>query len=253
MQKTSRSAAYELAQALAVVGGCLVVHVDRGAEFSRKFVNYLREFLGSTFIVVRGAPRHPQSQGFIERLNQEIKRRLRAIACEWAKSNTGKQPPWMDWLPRVLLALNVVPLRSRGRHNAIYASIGHRPIASMWSEIVGSGDAPTTEAQLMQALRRNGGFDDMVASLSKSASQMYASPGDESLPNPVEVDGLGAWDSGSDVDEEMEGPFLPDAQAASAPDAQVHDPPEPGRLYHCYHLLIKFSQTPNLIMGKMYQ
>ncbi|KAL5515884.1 hypothetical protein EMCRGX_G001129 [Ephydatia muelleri] len=48
--------------------------------------------------LVSGRPRHPQSQGLVERAHQTLHKKM---AAEISASGM-KTPPWSDWLPRIV-------------------------------------------------------------------------------------------------------------------------------------------------------
>eukprot|EP00731_Ephydatia_muelleri_P005378 Em0002g1554a len=53
--------------------------------------------------LVSGRPRHPQSQGLVERAHQTLHKKM---AAEISSSGM-KTPPWSDWLPRIVYAMNI--------------------------------------------------------------------------------------------------------------------------------------------------
>lgn len=89
-------------------------HSDNGGEFvSKEIVQSITIKLKSSLI--HGRPRHPQSQGIVERANQTIKERIR--------SNS----PWSEQIPGIIDSYN----------NSIHSSTKYRPV-----ELEGSYSPP---------------------------------------------------------------------------------------------------------------
>ncbi|KAL4119028.1 hypothetical protein QTP88_011901 [Uroleucon formosanum] len=63
-----------------------ILQSDNGREFVNSIINEIKE-LWPECIIVHGRPRHPQSQGSIERSNQDVENMLRA----WMKDNDTKK------------------------------------------------------------------------------------------------------------------------------------------------------------------
>ena len=61
----------------------------------------LLKLWNSNIQLVRGRPRHPQSQGLVERAHQTLHKKM---AAEISASGM-KTPPWSDWLPRIVCKL----------------------------------------------------------------------------------------------------------------------------------------------------
>ena len=53
--------------------------------------------------IIHGRPRHPQSQGAVERANQDLKSHLKHKLDEYFESHaTTDSPPWQEWLPDIM-------------------------------------------------------------------------------------------------------------------------------------------------------
>ena len=68
---------------------------DNGREFINQIiVNFVKEW-HSNIQLISGRPRHPQSQGLVERAHQTLHKKLAT------EISTGgmKAPPWSEWLP----------------------------------------------------------------------------------------------------------------------------------------------------------
>ncbi len=67
--------AWELFQIFMTQGCPLILQHDNGREFVNQVVHRLKR-LWPTCVVVRGRPRHPQTQGSIERANKDVEEML---------------------------------------------------------------------------------------------------------------------------------------------------------------------------------
>ncbi len=76
----------------------LLIQSDNGKEFINQVLDKLRELLGAKQI--KSAPRHPQTNGQIERFNQTLKRRLKVL------TNSKATAPWAHLLPAAVRAYN---------------------------------------------------------------------------------------------------------------------------------------------------
>ena len=54
--------------------------------------------------LVSGRPRHPQSQGAVERAHYTLERKLTVKIHQ----DTGKSPPWTAWLPQIVCKLLII-------------------------------------------------------------------------------------------------------------------------------------------------
>jgi hypothetical protein len=83
-RKTGLDVAEALFDIFAHTGAPLVLHTDNGREFKNKHVKALVEMFANTKMV-HGRPRHSQSQGSVERANQDIEKMM---AC-WMRDNNS--------------------------------------------------------------------------------------------------------------------------------------------------------------------
>ena len=78
-----------------------ILHSDNGREFVNKVIESLLQVWHSGMQLVSGRPRHPQSQGLVERAHHTLQKKL---AAEISRNNLTT-PPWSDWLPRIICEL----------------------------------------------------------------------------------------------------------------------------------------------------
>ena len=81
-----------------------ILHSDNGREFINRVIQHLLNRWNSQIQLVSGRPRHPQSQGVVERAHATLERKLSALIS----SNGLKSPPWTQWLPRIICKLCIV-------------------------------------------------------------------------------------------------------------------------------------------------
>lgn len=79
----------------------LIFHTDNGGEFSERALQAMIADWPGQSAVIRGRPRHPQSQGVVERANGEVKRRLQGLR----RSDPFQ---WATLLPKVMCKFGMV-------------------------------------------------------------------------------------------------------------------------------------------------
>ena len=89
-----------------------ILQSDNGSEFICNCVNYVKKFL-PTIHLIKGRPRHPQSQGAVERGNGTFKQRL----SSWMSDNGGEAADWTIGASIVQMSINMTP--HQGRDSAI--------------------------------------------------------------------------------------------------------------------------------------
>ena len=77
----------------------MILQSDNGREFVAEIVQQVMS-IWKDVVIVHGRPRHPQSQGSVERANQDVE----AMIGHWMKDNNSKN--WVLALPFVQLAKN---------------------------------------------------------------------------------------------------------------------------------------------------
>lgn len=81
-----------------------ILHSDNGREFVNSIIKATLDSWHADIMLVSGRPRHPQSQGLVERAHYTLQRKLSA---EISKTNS-KSPPWVSLLPRIVCKLQLV-------------------------------------------------------------------------------------------------------------------------------------------------
>uniref|UniRef100_A0A914Q7G3 Integrase catalytic domain-containing protein n=1 Tax=Panagrolaimus davidi TaxID=227884 RepID=A0A914Q7G3_9BILA len=97
-RKTAENVAEVLSQIFADFGPPKILQTDNGREFKNSKVGSVCEKFGVKFI--HGTPRHSQSQGSIERSNQDVENILQTMMAD------NKTAQWVSLLQQVQLAKN---------------------------------------------------------------------------------------------------------------------------------------------------
>ncbi|KAL4120448.1 hypothetical protein QTP88_013139 [Uroleucon formosanum] len=113
--KRATEVAYELLSILLTFGAPKILQSDNGREFVNSVINELKD-LWPECVIVHGRPRHPQSQGSIERSNQDVEHMLRA----WMADNIFKK--WSVGLTFVQFQKN----------NSFHRTIGRSPYKALF-------------------------------------------------------------------------------------------------------------------------
>ena len=99
LQTAAERVAYQLFKIFMLFGVPQIVQSNNGSEFTAHLIDKLK-LLWTDNLMVHGKPRHPQSQGSVERLNCDIK----GILIAWLGDNHSKD--WPNGLCLVKLELN---------------------------------------------------------------------------------------------------------------------------------------------------
>ena len=78
-----------------------ILHSDNGREFINSVIEILLQSWHSSIQLVSGRPRHPQSQGVVERAHYTFQRKLSA---EISKTKS-RSPSWASLVPRIVCEL----------------------------------------------------------------------------------------------------------------------------------------------------
>jgi hypothetical protein len=86
--KRAVEVAYQLVDIFLLIGAPQIFQSDNGSEFTASVITELKE-LWTDLLMVHGKPRHPQSQGSVERLNCDVKDML----ISWMGDNNSTDWP----------------------------------------------------------------------------------------------------------------------------------------------------------------
>jgi transposase InsO family protein len=75
-----------------------ILHSDNGREFVNRLISELLRRWHTDIQLISGCPRHPQSQGVVERAHATLERKLSVKIRE----SDSKSPQWSSWLPCII-------------------------------------------------------------------------------------------------------------------------------------------------------
>ena len=100
--KSARNVADVLNTHISLILVLLAFYIRTMAEnFVNGVISDLLKLWHSNIQLVSGRPRHPQSQGLVERVHQTLHKKM---AAEISASGL-KTPPWSEWLPQIVCKL----------------------------------------------------------------------------------------------------------------------------------------------------
>ena len=105
--KEAPTVASHLFEIFCCFGAPKILHSDNGREFVNQVIQELKT-LWPELVLVNGKPRHPQSQGSVERANADI---IKMIAA-WMNDNNSRH--WLAGLPLVQFRKNTGLNRNLG-------------------------------------------------------------------------------------------------------------------------------------------
>ena len=80
-----------------------ILHSDNGREFVNEVIAQIIQHWPGECNLINGRPRHPQSQGCVEKGNHQVEEMIRA------KRLDGSAGSWASWLPQI--QCKFLPLR----------------------------------------------------------------------------------------------------------------------------------------------
>ncbi|XP_025830882.1 SCAN domain-containing protein 3-like [Agrilus planipennis] len=128
--KTAEEVVYYLVDIFCIFGAPFTLQSDNDREFSNKIIKNMTE-LWPGMKLVHGKPRHSQSQGFVERLNQDV----REMLVSWMADNRPKN--WSEGLRFI----------QSKKNRALHVGIKMSPYEAMFGspQIARLADSPLTE------------------------------------------------------------------------------------------------------------
>lgn len=99
MEKTAMEVALNLSsKVFSYFGPPKILQSDNGREFVNGIVKKLVEDWPGEITIINGRPRHPQSQGLVERGNAKVEEML---ASRFHLQKASQCYPWTSWLPEI--------------------------------------------------------------------------------------------------------------------------------------------------------
>ena len=165
--KRAAEVAYQLLDIFLLFGAPAILQSDNGSEFTAQVITELKQ-LWSQLIMVHGKPRHPQSQGSVERANSDIKDMLVA----WMSDNKTQ-----DWT----VGLKFVQQQKNCAH---HAGINRTPYEAMFGENPKVG--LTSSSLPSEMLERLQSEDDLRALLT-SPTEPTTEPVSNDVSEPTSI------------------------------------------------------------------
>jgi hypothetical protein len=103
--KKAAEVAYNLLDIFILLGASHILQSDNGRECTANIITDLRS-LWQELVIVHGRPRHPQSQGSVERANADIKEMI----ISWMNDNVTTQ--WSKGLRFCAISEKTIPSQS---------------------------------------------------------------------------------------------------------------------------------------------
>src|SRR6185369_14071594 len=121
--KEANKVAKVLKKIFLTFGPPTLLHTDNGTEFTAQVIRDLMDNWPATRII-RGRPRHPQSQGLIEKANSILKNKL----SKWMQIN--RSTVWSQGLDQVIYAMNTSYCRVT-KHTPYELVFGQKPRSNL--------------------------------------------------------------------------------------------------------------------------
>jgi hypothetical protein len=128
----------------------MILQSDNGREFVAEVIHQVMA-MWSGVVIVHGRPRHPQSQGSVERANQDVE----PMIGNWMKDNNTK-----NWV----LGLNFVQIAKNTR---FHSGVGSEPYKLQYGQICryGLADLPV-DKEVLAKLRNEDELNDLMKGIS---------------------------------------------------------------------------------------
>ena len=109
MQKSVTEVALQVSsKVFAYYGLPKILQSDNGREFVNSIIHKLVADWPGEVTIINGRPRHPQSQGLIERGNAKVEEML---ACRFHDGDPSSA--WTSWLPQIQCKLPMVIIKTK--------------------------------------------------------------------------------------------------------------------------------------------
>ncbi|CAG8601829.1 13058_t:CDS:2 [Acaulospora morrowiae] len=117
-KEASTVATHLIKDVFKVFGPPMIIQSDNGKEFVARIITEICEALNIT--IRHGRPRHPQSQGQIERLNQTVGHGFTKLL--WNQSNQLQRKDWINVIDMFVMSYNSTVHKAHGctPHEAIF-------------------------------------------------------------------------------------------------------------------------------------
>ena len=125
INKSAEVVSRALFEIFCLIGSPHILQSDNGIEFRDINLATMIRDLRPKCKIIQGKPRHPQSQGSVERINQEIKL---VIGSKMGKSNDDC---WVKYIPIVQHSINTSPHSTLQGNSSYRILFGRVPVKGM--------------------------------------------------------------------------------------------------------------------------
>lgn len=167
--KTAEEVAYVVVDIFCMFGAPFILQSDNGREFSNRIIEELKD-LWPGLKLVHGKPRHSQSQGSVERSNQDV----RDMLVAWMLDNNTKQ--WSDGLRFI----------QSKKNRALHEGIKKSPYEAMFGskQRIGLADS-SLESEVYDSLKTEEDLEKMLKGMTCETEQQNEEIVTNAEPNPV--------------------------------------------------------------------
>ena len=167
--KRAAEVAYQLVDIFLLFGAPAVLQSDNGSEFTAEVITELKQ-VWPLLNLVHGKPRHPQSQGSVERANGDIKDMLVA----WMADNSSQ-----DWT----MGIRFVQFSKNSAH---HSGINRSPYAAMFGSEAKVG--LTSSSLPNEVIQRLQSEEDLLTLLNNPSDNTPPPSEDSTSTNPTPTD-----------------------------------------------------------------
>lgn len=167
--KTAEEVAYVVVDIFCMFGAPFILQSDNGREFFNRIIEELKD-LWPGLKLVHGKPRHSQSQGSVERSNQDV----RDMLVAWMLDNNTKQ--WSDGLRFI----------QSKKNRALHEGIKKSPYEAMFGskQRIGLADS-SLESEVYDSLKTEEDLEKMLEGMTCETEQQNEEIVTNAEPNPV--------------------------------------------------------------------
>ena len=123
--KTAVEVSQTLMEIFCLIGPPHILQSDNGREFKNVNLAAMIRELWPGCKIVHGKPRHPESQGSVERVNREIKKVLSSLM------RTAQDPCWIKYVNQAQHSVNTSPQSTLENRSPYRVLFGREPIKGL--------------------------------------------------------------------------------------------------------------------------
>ena len=124
--KCAKEVSKTLFEIFCLIGSPHILQSDNGKEFKNVDLAGMIRYIWPDCKIIHGKPRHPQSQGSVERVNQEVKHVLGSLM-----RMKSRDPCWVKYVPIVQHSINTSPHSTLLGNSPYRILFGREPVKGM--------------------------------------------------------------------------------------------------------------------------